>query len=260
MGQIGGWATRRLAPATPPETFFTLCSARLDDKLPMLRLRHRAAAPDERQTMKSTVLNIAATVALGILAVAPAKADIQFDERGSVGYLTSFHLRPGDDQAFAEFLDRPRSQPLRIIYMNSRGGNPEVGMAIGRMIRERGLDTGFHAGHGRCVSACTAMFLGGVHRYYLGGEHVRDAAGSRVGLGFHPPRNPEPGGEEVMNSYYQEMGAPGASGLRYRIYPRNSLYGGWDEPGKRTMFFTGSQSAIRAGVATGTSAPPGLRD
>ncbi len=210
--------------------------------------------------MNRSALKAAALVAFGVLAASTAKADIQFDERGSVGYLTSFHLRPGDEEAFAEFLDRPRPQPLRIIYMNSRGGNPQVGMAIGRMIRERGLDTGFHVGRGRCVSACTAMFLGGVHRYYLGGEHVQDAAGSRVGLGFHPPRNPQPGDEEVMNGYYREMGAPGATGLRYRLYPRDSIYGGWDEPGKRTLFFTGSRSAVRAGVATGTSVPPGLRD
>ena len=109
--------------------------------------------------MIRSALQAVALVAFGSLALAnTAKADIQFDERGSVGYLTSFHLRPGDEQSFAEFLDRPRPQPLRIIYMNSRGGNPG------------------------------------------------------------------------------------------------------DEPGKRTLFFTGSRSAVRAGVATGTSVPPGLRD
>lgn len=205
-------------------------------------------------------LKAAALAAIGVLAVSSARADVQLDERGPVGYLTSFHLRPGDEEAVQDFLDRPRAQPLRIIYLDSRGGNPQVGVAIGRMIRERGLDTGFHAGRGRCVSACTSIFLGGVHRYYLGGEGIADGAGTRLGLGFHPPRNPQPGNEEMVNGYYQEMGVPGASGLRYRLYPRESLDEGFDGPGKRTLFFAGSRTAVRAGVATGTSVPPGLRD
>lgn len=210
--------------------------------------------------MKLLPWKAAACLVAGVVSVSAAKADVQFEERGSVGYLISRHLRPGDEEAFREFLDRPRAQPLRIIYLDSRGGNPQVGVEIGRMIRERGLDTGFHYGHGRCVSACTSIFLGGVHRYYVGGERVRDGAGTRQGLGFHPPRNPRPGNEEMINGYYQEMGAPGTARLRYKIYPRESLDEGFEGPGKRTLYFTGSHTAVRAGVATGTYAPPGERD
>ena len=158
----------------------------------------------------------------------------------------------------------PQAQGVRIIYMDSRGGNPQAAMAIGQMIRERGLDTGFHPrGDNRCVSACTAMFMGGVHRYYVGGEHIRDAANSRVGLGFHPPRHPSEDGEDTMNGYYRSMGAGGATALRYHIYPRDRLDQSFEGVGQRDtrmMYFTGSRTAVRAGVATGTSAPAGERD
>lgn len=207
-------------------------------------------------------LKAAAFVAVGIMAVPTAKADVQFDERGAVGYLTSRHLRPGDQEAVQEFLDSPRAQPLRIIYMDSHGGNPRVAMAIGRMIRERGLDTGYDARHGRCVSACTAMYLGGVHRYYTGGSRVRDGIETKVGLGFHAPRHPRPEGEDIMNGYYREMGAPGATNLRYHVYPRDSLdqpFEGVGRRGRRAMYYAGSRTAIRDGVATDTVAPPGLR-
>lgn len=218
--------------------------------------------------MNLVYLKAAAIAAVGALTVTSAqisaKADVEFQERGSVGYLISHRLRPGDEEAVQEFLDRPRATPLRVVYMDSRGGQPRVGMAIGQMIRERGLDTGFHVGGGRkCVSACTAMFLGGVHRYYLGGGGVRDGVETKVGLGFHTPKHPTAEGEDTMNEYYRSMGAPGTTALRYHNYARENL----DEPfegvgprGRRPMYFTGARTAIRAGVATSTSAPRGLRD
>ena len=213
--------------------------------------------------MKLLPLKAAAFVAVGVLTMSAARADVEFQERGPVAYLNSHRLQPGDEETVQEFLDSPRAQSLRIIYMNSLGGNPRVGMAIGEIIRQRGLDTGFHVGHGRCVSACTAMFLGGVHRYYLGAEHVHDGVETHVGLAFHMPRHPTPEGEDVMNGYFRSMGAPGTTNLRYKVYPRESL----DEPfegvgprGRRALFFAGGRTALKAGVATGTSAPPGLRD
>ena len=199
---------------------------------------------------------------VGSAAVSSAQADVQFEQRGAVAYLHSQHLRPGDEEQVREFLDS--AQGVRIVYMDSRGGNPRAAMAIGQMIRERGLDTGFNPSHGsRCASACTAMFMGGVRRYYLGGEHVRDAANSRVGLGFHMPRHPTQEGEDTMNEYYRSMGAGGATALRYHIYSRDSLdqpYQGVGPRNTRVMYFAGSRTAVRTGVATGTSAPAGERD
>ena len=202
--------------------------------------------------------------AAGVVIASAAHADVEFEQRGAVAYLHSHRIRPGDEEQVRAYLDSPQAQGLRIIYMDSRGGNPQAAMAIGQMIRERGLDTGFHPRDDhRCASACTAMFLGGVHRYYVGGEHVRDAANTRVGLGFHMPRHPTEEGEDIMNGYYRSMGAPGATSLRYHIYPRETLdqpYEGVGRKNMRVMYFTGSRTAVRTGVATGTSAPAGERD
>jgi hypothetical protein len=212
--------------------------------------------------MLRTSLFGALAAAACVVAISPASADVEFEQRGTVGYLHSQHLRPGDEEQVRAYLDG--AQGLRIIYFDSRGGNPQAAMAIGQMIRERGLDTGFDPRSGsRCVSACTAMFMGGVRRYYVGGEHIRDAANSRRGLGFHMPRHPTPEGEDAMNGYYAAMGAPGATNLRYHIYPRDSLdqpFEGVGPRGTRMMYFTGSRTAVRAGVATGTVAPPDERD
>lgn len=218
--------------------------------------------------MTSSYLKAAAIAAMGVLTMplahTSAKADVEFRERGSVGYLISHRLRPGDEEAVQEFLDRPRATPLRVVYLDSRGGQPRVGMAIGQMIRERGLDTGFHVGGGRkCVSACTAMFLGGVHRYYLGANGVRDGVETQVGLAFHTPRHPTAEGEDTMTEYYRSMGAPGAAALRYHNYPREALdqpFEGVGPRGRRPMYFTGARTAVQSGVATSTSAPRGLRD
>ena len=214
--------------------------------------------------MIRSCFKVALLAAVGFVAVSSARADVEFEQRGSVAYLHSHRIRPGDEEQVRAYLESPQAQGVRIIYMDSRGGNPEAAMAIGQMIRERGLDTGFHPrGDNRCVSACTTMFLGGVHRYYVGGERIRDAANSRVGLGFHPGRDMNGEREEAINGYYRSMGAEGASALRYHLYPRQSLdqpYGGEGPNGMRTMYFTGSRTAVRAGVATGTSAPAGERD
>lgn len=200
------------------------------------------------------VLIKAALVLATVTAASAAYADVEMSERGSVAYLSSERLQPGDAETFAAFLDQPRAQPVRIVYLNSRGGNTRVAVEIGRMIRERGLDTGFHVGRGRCVSACTTIFLGGVHRYYIGSNGVADGAATRLGLGFHPSSGGD-GAEDMIGQYYQEMGVPGALSLRYRLTPR-----GGDGP--RTLFFAGGRSALQAGVATSTSEPPesALRD
>ena len=203
-------------------------------------------------------LKAALVIAALAAAASTARADVEMSERGSVAYLSSNRLQPGDAETFAAFLDQPRSQPLRIVYLNSRGGNTRVAVDIGRTIREHGLDTGFHVGRGRCVSACTTMFLGGVHRYYIGSNRVADGPATHRGLGFHPSNGGEDA-EAMINQYYEEMGVPGAAALRYRLHPRESAGG---EMGPRTMFFAGGHSAVRTGVATSTSEPQdsALRD
>jgi len=140
-------------------------------------------------------------------------------------------------------------------------------MAIGRLIRERGLDTAYHVGHGRCVSACTNVFLGGVHRYYIGGKNVADGIATHVGLGFHPSHGGEAIEDRVV-AYFSEMGVPRAADLRYKVYPRDFVLTdttGTNErgdPKQYKLFFVSGERALKVGVATslGEPAESNMRD
>jgi hypothetical protein len=164
---------------------------------------------------------------LGCLGLAPsaAWADLQMSARGPVAFLKSNHLDRGDEETFAQFLASPEGSRTRIVYLDSRGGNTMAAIAIGRQIRERQMDTAYHVGRARCVSACTTMFLGGVHRYYIGGDHVANGVATHVGLGFHPS-NGNMMNEDRIGSYYADMGVSGAANERYRLYSRDSVAGG----------------------------------
>lgn len=196
-----------------------------------------------------------------LMTAATSFADVRLYEHGAVATLISERLQPGDEQVVAEFLDQPRATPIRIIYLESRGGNTQAAMAIGRLIREHNIDTAFHVGHGRCVSACTTMFVGGVHRYYIGSQSISDGAATHLGLGFHPSNAGDYAESQVMN-YYEAMGVPGAAEFRYRLYNRASV--SEPVPGRNvhTQFFAGGRSALRAGVATSLQEPEdrSLRD
>jgi hypothetical protein len=201
---------------------------------------------------------------LALLPIAQARADVQMSGNGPVAFLQSSRLEPGDEENFAQFLASPAAARLRIIYLDGRGGATRAAIAIGRMIRARGIDTAYHVGHGRCVSACTTMFLGGVHRYYIGGAQVDNGVATRVGLGFHPS-NGGPAGEQQIIAYYAEMGVPHAADLRYRIYSREEAdsEGGAAEGGSPfRLFFVSGNLALQTGVATSVEEPeqPSLRD
>jgi hypothetical protein len=200
-------------------------------------------------------LRFAAMVLLGCSIATAARADVQLTERGPVAYLKSHVIRPGDAMVLQEFLSRPRGEPLRIIYLDSRGGNTMVALRMAKMIHEQGLDTAFHVGRAHCASECTTLFAGGIHRYYIGGANVRDGIDTRYGLGFHPSSGGQPL-ENRVNAFYEEAGVPGAAQLRYRLYPREAV-----NPmlGHRDMFFASGHAAIEAGVATSLSEPPDPR-
>jgi hypothetical protein len=200
-------------------------------------------------------LRLAAIALLGWSIAHAARADVQLTERGPVAYLRSHRILPGDAMALSEFLNRPRAEPLRIIYLDSRGGNTMVALRMAKMIHEQGLDTAFHVGRAHCASECTTLFTGGIHRYYIGGAHVRDGIGTRYGLGFHPSSGGQPL-EDRVNEFYQQAGVPGAAQLRYRLYRRETV-----NPmlGRRDMFFASGRAATEAGVATSLSEPPDPR-
>jgi hypothetical protein len=198
---------------------------------------------------------LAAIAFLGWAVAPAARADVQLTERGPVAYLTTHKIARGDAMTLRAFLDQPRSEPLRIIYLDSRGGSTKVALRMARMIHEQGLDTAFHVGRAHCASECTTLFAGGIHRYYIGGAQVRDGVDTRHGLGFHPSS----GGQEAedhVNEFYSEAGIPEAAQLRYRLYPRETVTLGM---GPRKMFFASGRAATEAGIATSLSEPPDPR-
>lgn len=203
----------------------------------------------------------AVLVLAGLLISRPAAADVELEAKGPVAFLHSDRLLPGDEDTFAQFLAQPRSEPIRIVYLDSRGGNTQTAIAIGRSIRAHGIDTAFHVGRGRCVSACTTVFLGGVERYYIGSEGVQDGVATRLGLGFHPSTGGSRG-EELIGDYYREMGVEGANKFRYDVYSRASVMEPTGGRNGYQVFFAGGRSAMAAGVATSTAEPdePRLRD
>jgi hypothetical protein len=207
------------------------------------------------ETEMSRCFDKAILIILALTAATAARADVRLTERGPVAYLTSNRIMPGDAITLSEFLSRPRAEPLRIIYLDSKGGKTIVALRMAKMIHDQGLDTAFHVGRAHCASECTTLFAGGIHRYYIGGADVRDGVGTRRGLGFHPS-NGSPALEDRVNDFYQQAGVPGAAQLRYRLYPRETIN---PTLGRRKMFFASGRTATQAGVATSLSEPPDPR-
>lgn len=212
------------------------------------------------------IIKFSLILGFGLLAPTAAFAEMQVTPMGATAYLVSEHLDRGDDAAFAQFLESPAAAQVRIIYLDSIGGNTAAAIAIGRMIREHHLATAYHVGYGRCVSACTTMFLGGVERYYIGGDGVANGVATHLGLGFHPS-NGGAANEDRIGAYYSEMGVPGAAEVRYKIYGRSvadqaETRDASGEPVRRKLFFVGGALAVKTGVATSLSEPadPALQD
>lgn len=168
--------------------------------------------------------------ALALCGASPADA-IWLSERGGAAWLTG-SIEMGDDRLFKAFLDRPRPQPLRVLYLSSGGGHILPAFAIGRMVRQAGLATAVEAGSAACSSACTFIFAGGVRRHYIGGDGVFEGSTGLSGLGFHPARRVgsrvnEPTlserGTDSIRAFYAEMGMPRATELMERA-AFNSIY------------------------------------
>ena len=57
-----------------------------------------------------------------------------------------------------------REKYVKEVFLNSEGGDLLAGLALGRLFKERKLDTRVMA-KAKCLSACALAFLGGVSRY-----------------------------------------------------------------------------------------------
>lgn len=96
-------------------------------------------------------------------------------------------IEANDDARFGEFLLRTTPPPRLTVYIDSRGGNVEAALGIGRIIRDSWFSTSvgsyvldhdeeaFHIMprkhiKGTCASAATLMYLGGRLRYLPDGS------------------------------------------------------------------------------------------
>jgi hypothetical protein len=148
-------------------------------------------------------------------------------------------IEEGDDEKFRKFLERSSPPPRTNIYINSKGGNVEAAMGIGRLIRAGWFSTsvGSYAldnqtpndfiiprkfTPGKCLSAATLAFLGGRLRHF-------DTA-SEFGVHQFSFRDPSPNNLEKSQRlsasiarYIEEMGIPAAFLEQSALTPRHEL-------------------------------------
>jgi hypothetical protein len=92
----------------------------------------------------------------------------------SDGRLEAFGaITPGTAERFAQEIAR-RGDYVKTVVLNSPGGSVRDALAMGRLIRDKGLDTRVEAA-GHCASSCPLVFAGGVAR----------TAGKNASIGVH---------------------------------------------------------------------------
>ncbi len=125
------------------------------------------------------------SLAAGSGFAAPPKQPMVFEWRtvadGRSAIVAEGVVAPETPEAFQHFASSRGVAAGTVVWLNSDGGDLEGGLALGRTIRRLGFNTmvgdlsasGITAGQpapGRCVSACSLAFLGGVERGLLPGS------------------------------------------------------------------------------------------
>jgi hypothetical protein len=200
--------------------------------------------------MSVTKLFKFAVAAVATIFAFPASA-VWLSENGATATLTG-SIETGDDAIFRAFLDRPRAQPIRVIYLSSHGGKLTPAIEIARVIRKAGITTAVQADSSVCSSACTVIFAGGIRRHNINGNSVFEGMTSLTGLGFHPSHRAggsrvslstlSEGGTERMRKFYAEMGMPRATELM-------------EKAAINTLYRPGGQTSLTLRIATSLAAP-----
>jgi hypothetical protein len=184
---------------------------------------------------------IAATFALSIAAHAEA---CEMSVSGSM-LTISGEIRQGDEFRFRDFLKELGT--VRVVSLNSGGGDIISAGEIGRQVRAAQLTTVVDAARQVCASSCTIIFAGGLRRIYLHAERVGGLArhAGFKGLGFH--QGSEPGmfghmvysgsGTSAMIALYNELGVPNAAHLV-------------DSSSPETIYGLSASRALALGIAT----------
>mgnify|MGYP000993527933 CR=1 FL=1 len=98
----------------------------------------------------------------GLHEAGDARAPMTFDLLGEGRLLAVGTITPGTAERFATEIEK-RGSYVREVVLNSRGGSVMDALAMGRLIRERGLSTAVE-GRSYCASSCPLVFAGGVAR------------------------------------------------------------------------------------------------
>lgn len=160
-------------------------------------------------------------------------------------------IKPQDAPNFRAFFE-PIKSSVRVVDLNSTGGNIDAAVDIGRLIRANHLITEIDASRSICASACTVLFASGADRRYVNGDHIREGIGGfgGHGLGYHEGNNKLlPGADHFsgqasanMISAYYEFGVGSAADLITKSGPRS-------------LYFISSPTAMKLGIATSTARP-----
>lgn len=186
------------------------------------------------------------------LLLSPAHA-ITITQKGDGAYLSGL-IKPGAYVILREFLAKPRTQRLRVIYLSSPGGKVEDATLMTRDIRNTGLITAVN-GDWKCMSACTMLFAAGVKRHYFNHGKIRDELlddyKKRTGLGYHQAHSKGISGngrdfsgrgtQNLINVYY-EQGSPAAADFATKA-------------GQNQMYLVSGATALANGLATSLSSP-----
>jgi len=111
---------------------------------------------------------LVALVTLAGLCSAAAQEPMQFSySRADQSIFARGRIDPGTVSRFQQFLDAHSIDEGATVYLNSPGGSLVEGIQLGKVIRQRKLDTSIAAegaNSAACASACAIAFLGGVSR------------------------------------------------------------------------------------------------
>lgn len=148
-------------------------------------------------------------------------------------------IQKGDAELFKRFLEKVMPPPRTRVYINSAGGDVEAAMAIGRLIRQERFSTSVGSYvldsdadtelviprkliAGKCLSAATLVFLGGILRFF--------DEGSQFGVHQFSFKNPTPSSlshsqklSASIARYIEEMGIPAAFLEQSALTPGDDL-------------------------------------
>ncbi|MGL4495911.1 MAG: hypothetical protein ACRCXM_15620 [Beijerinckiaceae bacterium] len=159
----------------------------------------------------------------------------------------------GDAERLQAALRGTDSRRMRILRLESGGGEVTASVKLAATIRKEKLVTMVDAARSYCDSGCTLAFVAGVRRHYVGGDQIHEGLSSAYyGLGFHPahsrfasgrlPGQMNPGASRALEKVYREMGTPKAIDLMHRA-------------AFNTYFRPNGRTAMAMGIATSLAAP-----